>query len=72
MDFKIGDKVKVVSLTDTKERYTLDLYGYMAKCLNKVLTVKSTEGNRVYVKEHMFMWSKYDLVLSNNNILEIE
>lgn len=72
MDFKIGDKVKVISLTDTERRYKLDSFGYMETCLNKVFTVETIEGNGVYVEENGCVWSKYDLVLSNNNTLEIE
>jgi hypothetical protein len=73
MKFKAGDKVKVISLVDTEERYTLDLYGYMETCLNKVFTVKYTEGNvKVCFEENCYWWSKYDLALFNNTILEIE
>lgn len=73
MNFKVGDEVKVVSLLDTERRYKLDLYGYMETCLNKVFTIKDIEGTRVRFEEKpFFSWSKYDLALFNNTILEIE
>jgi len=72
MKFKIGDKVKIISLLDTERRYKLDLYGYMETCLNKVFTIKDIEETRVRFEEKpFFSWSKHDLILVNNN-LEIE
>ena len=72
MDFKIGDRVKIVSLTDTEKKFHLDLFGEMEKCLNEVFTVKNIVGDRTFFEENIFLWSKYDLVLFNNTILEIE
>ena len=72
MDFKIGDKVKVVSLADTERRFNLDPWGDMEKHLNKVFTVSCIEWNSVRFENEVYVWSKYDLVLANNNILEIE
>ena len=73
MEFKAGDKVKVVSLVDTERRFGLDLFGYMKKQLNKIFTIEEVIDHiEVYLEETGCVWSKYDLALINNNILEIE
>lgn len=72
MNFKIGDKVKVISLEDTKRRFNLDPFGYMKTCLNKTFTIRNIEMNSVRFENEVYMWSKYDLVLANNTTLEIE
>jgi len=72
MDFKIGDKVKLISLEDTKIKYNLDPFGYMKTCLNKTFTIKRIERNGVRFENEVYIYSKYDLVLANNNTLGIE
>lgn len=72
MDFKIGDKVKVVSLADTKRRFNLDPFGNMEKHLNKIFTIRCIEMNSVRFENEVYIYSKHDLVLANNNTLEIE
>lgn len=72
MDFKIGDKVRVISLLDTKKRYNLDPFGYMETCLNKVFTIRDIKGNGIRFEHEVYMYSKYDLILVNNTTLEIE
>jgi len=70
MKFKTGDKVKVVSLNRTKNRFGINYV--MKTYLNRVFTIVAIDGDRVYFEEVGFSWSKYDLVLVNNNNLEIE
>ena len=67
MKFKAGDKVKVVSLSNT--------FNFMSKSrvslLNKTLTVYAATPSYVVVEENTYWWSARDLTLVNNT-LEID
>lgn len=80
MNFKVGDKVKVVSLSNT---FNFNSAG-LVSLLNKTFTVSDvfvisdvsdiqlkTIVSYVAVKENSFYWDTKDLILINNN-LEIE
>lgn len=78
MEFKAGDKVKVVSLENSISYLTRD---HFLIFLNKTFTVcgtiisndsqHDTIKRYVIVKENTFYWNDKDLILVNNN-LEIE
>ena len=67
MEFKAGDKVKVVSLSNT---FNFTSEG-LVSLLNKTLTVYAATPSYVVVEENTYWWSARDLTLVNNN-LEIE
>lgn len=69
MKFKIGDKVKIVSLDNTF------VFNFNEKILNKILTVYSTftiyDSQFVRFEEDVSFINAKDLILINSN-LEIE
>ena len=69
MKFKVGDKVKVISLDNSFVNYfNKAVFGYF---LNKTFTVYNATNSYVTVEENAFTWSNEDLILINNG-LEIE
>ena len=79
MKFKIGDKVKVVSLTNTKAAFNLDSQGIMKTALNNIYTINyiinsKHHGERIYLNFNSggYMWHKNDLQLIGSKELEIE
>ena len=77
MDFKVGDKVKVISLSNT---FSFNSAG-LVSLLNKTFTVCHTytihdlihdiKKYYVTVEENTYHWNEKDLILVNNS-LEIE
>jgi len=81
MKFKIGDKVKVVSLINTEKAFDLDPEGFMEAAYNNIYTIENivTRYNkeRVYLSFRdmygdSYIWHKDDLQLVSSNELEIE
>ena len=67
MNFKTGDKVKVISLSNT---FNFTSEG-LVSLLNKTFTVCAASQSCVTVEENSYYWSVKDLILVNNG-LEIE
>lgn len=69
MEFKTGDKVKIISLDNTF------VFNFNKELLNKIFTVHSTvtvfDSQFVRFKENIHFMNAKDLILINRN-LEIE
>ena len=81
MNFKIGDKVKVVSLINTKAAFDLDEAGIMETSLNN--NIYTIEDIAIYNKQRVYLsfrdiyggsyvWHEDDLRLVGSKELEIE
>jgi hypothetical protein len=67
MKFKVGDKVKIVSLKNSFIFVDTEI----ANCLNKTFTVCAATDRSVALEESAYVWNTKDLILINND-LEIE
>ena len=81
MKFKIGDKVRVVSLMNTENAFNLDENGFMRAALYNIYEVEyidnRPDNNRIYLSfrdkyNYRYMWHENDLQLVSSKELEIE
>ena len=81
MKFKIGDKVKVVSLMNTENAFNLDENGFMRAALYNIYEIENIDvrhdNDRVYLSfrdkyDYSYIWHENDLQLVNSKELEIE